>query len=479
MGESARLGRNFAAVATAQFVAQLLTFILSATIARTLGPSPYGLFVFGFAFPSLLLLLLSAGLDEVIAIDIAANPSRAGSYLTTVALLRLPLAGLAAVTLWISLGVLLADPFARNVTLVLGISALLQTYGGTFLSFFRAFERLEYTALTVLVERGFTIGMAVVLLSRGFGLFEVALTFLAGGGISLAMSITLLRRKFTWFSPEIDRATTRGILRKTVPFALGAVLSTVIPSTGPVLLTISHGPLETGLFNAGLTLLMMVFSILTLCHVVLLPTLARIRASSPERLTSILQHTQRFVFALGLPTALGAALYAEEIVTLFFGSGFRGGGEPFRVLMGAVAISSACIGNGAALAVSGRQPQNLYVGSAGAIALVALSFVLIPAFGPLGAAVAFLVGSAVTGTLGTIVTRRYVVRIDLPNALGRPLIAGSVMVLVLIPFQLPLWFGVPCGALIYFGSLLAVGGFQKGDWTMLRDAMKGALFRAV
>ena len=479
MRESARLGRNFAAVATAQFVAQLLTFILSATIAITLGPSTYGLFVFGFAFPSLLLLLLSAGLDEVIAIDVAAKPSRAGSYLTTVALLRLPLAAISAVALWISLSFLLDDPFARNVTFVLGMSALLQTYGGTFLSFFRAFERLEYTALTVLVERGFTIGVAILLLSRGYSVFEVALAFLAGAGISLAMSITLLRRKFARFSPHVDRGTARVILRKTVPFALSAVISTVIPSIGPVLLTISHGPLATGLFNAGLTLLMMVFSILTLCHVVLLPTLARIRASSPERLASILQHTQRFVFALGLPAALGAALYAEQIVTLFFGGRFQGAGEPFRVLMGAVAISSACIGNGAALAVSGRQRQNLYVGSVGAIALVALSFVLMPAYGPLGAAVAFISGSALTGALGTIVTRRYVVRIDLLNALGRPILAGSVMVLLLVLFRMPFWVGVPIGALIYFGSLLAIGGFHKDDWSMLRDAMKGALFRAV
>ena len=479
MRESARLGRNFAAVATAQFVAQLLTFVLSATIARTLGPSSYGLFVFGFAFPSLLLLMVSAGLDEVIAIDVAAEPSRAGSYLTIVAAFRLPLALTAGVVLWISLGVLLDDPFARNVTLVLGVSALVQAYGSTFLAFFRAFEKLQYMALVVLIERTFTIAVAVVLLWRGLGLFEVALTFLAGAVISLTLATTILRRKFTWFSPSVDRPKARGILRKTVPFALGAVISTVIPSTGPVLLTISRGPVATGLFNAGLTLLMMVFSILTLCHVVLLPTLARIRTTSPERFTSILQHTQRFVFALGLPAALGGALYAEQIVTLFFGARFAGGGDPFRILMGAVAISTACIGNGAALAVSGRQPQNLYVGATGALCLVGLSFVLIPPFGPVGAAVAFLAGSAVTGTLGTIVTRRYVARIDLLNALGRPILAGSIMVLVLLLLGPPLWLGVPIGALVYFGSLRAVGGFQKGDWSMLRDAMRGALFRAV
>src|SRR5438034_7847652 len=106
MRESARLGRNFAAVATARFVAQLLSFVLSATIARTLGPSSYGLFVFGFAFPSLLLLMVSAGLDEVIAIDVAADPSRARSYLTIVAAFRLPLVAISGVVLSVSLAVL-------------------------------------------------------------------------------------------------------------------------------------------------------------------------------------------------------------------------------------------------------------------------------------------------------------------------------------------------------------------------------------
>ena len=52
------------------------------------------------------------------------------------------------------------------------------------------------------------------------------------------------------------------------------------------------------------------------------------------------------------------------------------------------------------------------------------------------------------------------------------------MVLALLVLGLPLWLGVPSGALIYFGSLRAVGGFQKGDWSMLRDAMRGALGRA-
>ena len=115
---------------------------------------------------------------------------------------------------------------------------MLQAFAGTFQSFFRAYERLEYTALVVLAERGITIGVTFALLALGYGLLEIAVTFLVGGGLSLALSIALVRRKFTWFSHTFDRRTASSVLRRAVPFALGAVISTIILSTGPVLLTI-------------------------------------------------------------------------------------------------------------------------------------------------------------------------------------------------------------------------------------------------
>ncbi|TLZ64579.1 MAG: flippase [Methanobacteriota archaeon] len=477
MREAVRLGRNFAAVTGAQFIVQVLTFLLSVTLARRLGTTSYGIFVFGFAFPSLFLLFVSAGLDEVIARDVAADPSRARAYLTVVAVLRLPFVAVSLLALWVSLQVLLSDPFARAVTLLLGGSTMLQAFAGTFQSFFRAYERLEYTALVVLAERGITIGVTFALLALGYGLLEIAATFLAGGGLSLALSIALVRRKFTWFSHTFDRRTASSVLRRAVPFALGAVISTIILSTGPVLLTILRSAGDAGLFNAGLSLLLIVLSILTLAHVVLLPTMARIRATNPERLASILEHTQRFFFALGLPVALGAALYARDIMTISFGPAFAGSAEAFRVLMGAVIVSSACIGNGAVLAVVGRQTENLYVGCAGALTLVGLSVVLITGFGPLGAAAGFVTGSAVTGILGTIITRRFAVRVDLRNILVRPSLAGGLMVFALFALSLPLSVGVPAGALVYFACLYGIGGIVKADWSMLRDAFIGALGR--
>src|SRR5207249_7998662 len=132
-------GRNVGSAALGQLVAQVLTLAISIVLARKLSVAAYGLFVFGFAFPSWFLLLVTLGLDEVICTDVAADRSRANAYLTVVALVRIPLALVALAGLWIATRAVLLDPEAVLVTLILGTSTILSALGNTFMSTFRAF----------------------------------------------------------------------------------------------------------------------------------------------------------------------------------------------------------------------------------------------------------------------------------------------------------------------------------------------------
>src|SRR5881396_3210485 len=126
--DSKRFGRNFATTAFAQLVAQVLTLLVSVVLARKLGVAVYGVFVFGFAFPGWFLLLVSLGLDDVMSIQVAADRSRASRYLTLVSLLRLLLAAFAILALWVGTQLVLDDPTARTVTLILGVSSVVTTY---------------------------------------------------------------------------------------------------------------------------------------------------------------------------------------------------------------------------------------------------------------------------------------------------------------------------------------------------------------
>lgn len=477
MSEAARLGRNLSANASAQLITQALTLIVSIVLARTLGIEQYGIFVFGFAFPSWFLLLTALGLDSVLTIEVAADRNKASAYVTTIALIRLPLAFISVLFLWIAVQLLLVDPFARNITLLLGIGGVLQTYAGTFTSVFRAFERLEYDAVVVVTERHVTAGSVLLLLFLGYGLFEVALVLIVGGMLSVALSLILLRRRFVWFANTVDRREAARILRLTTPFAMMKMVTTLGRTAGLVLLTLLLDPAATGQYNAAQTLVFALIAIFWMYDFVLLPTLSRMNKESREKVVVVLQRTQKLAFMVGLPATLGGWLYAGDIVTLFYGEAFRASAGSFQVLIFILLTSTAVLGSGAALAATGHQKLNLYIVAAGAATIVGLSFTLIPLLGPVGAATAALSGALLRAGLHSATVRRLVARVDPWTTYGRTAVAGGTMLLLLLALSpLPLFVGIGLGALLYFVTLLIVKGITKEDWSVMKSALRGAFY---
>ncbi len=438
----------------------------------------YGIYVFGFAFPSWFLQLVSLGLDDVITIRVAADRSRASRYLTTVSLLRLGLAGIAIVALWAGAQIVLQDPFARTITLVLGASSVVATYANTFFSVFRGFEKFQYVALITIAERAVTVSAALVLLFLGYGLFEVALAFLGGSFVMLLLSAAISRRKFAWFTKHVDTRDAMEIVKRAIPFGLHNAVGTFSLTAGLVLLTIMRDPAATGEFNVAFNLLLALFSFLSIVSFTALPMMSRINEKAMERLPSVLNQIQRFSLVVGVPLAFGGWLYAAPIITTFYGDTYLEAARIFRVLLLSFAVETAVMGIGPALAATNRMKLKLYIDFVGAAAVISLSIVFIPPFGPIGAAYAFLISRVVCAILSVFVTRRHIAPLQATSTLGKSIFAGSVMTLVLVAIPgLSLWTGVAVGAFVYFAVLLRVRGMSSEDRIVLWNAIRGAFFQ--
>ncbi len=478
MNDTRRFGRNFGTIAFAQLVSQVLTLIISVVLARSLGVEQYGVFVFALAFPSWFLLLTSLGMDAVLTIDVAADRSKARSYLTALVVLRIPLVLATLAFLWLFVQLTLADPVARIITMILGTTSILTTYAGTFRSVFQAFERLEYGALVTIVERLITTAGVLVLLFSGYGLLEVSLVFLFGSVVSLGLLIVITRTRFVWLERRVDRATVTHILRRTIPFALAVVASTFLYTSGPVLLTILRDPSATGEFNAAFALTIALLSPLPLYATAILPVLSRLHREQPGLLPAVMQRAQKLFFLVGMPVALGGWFYATEIITLFYGPAFETSAQSFQILVFTVAVTTAVAGNGPALLATRHQNLSLFIGITSAATNVGLCLGLIPLWGPVGAAYAFLAARLVGGSLRMIALNRLVARIDLRVTLARPILASLAMIVVLYLLPgLPLWLGILGGGSVYFLLLFAMGGIVKEDLALVQDALRGAFFR--
>ena len=205
-------------------------------------------------------------------------------------LLRLLLAAIAMFALWAATQLILQDPSARTITLILGASSIIGTTAGTFTSVFRAFERFEYGAVIAIIERLFTVGATLWLLQLGYGLYEVSLAFLGGSLVVFVLSVVVVKRRFAWFTRDVNTGALTRILHLAAPFAIVNTVGTFTYSAGLVLLTLLKDSESTGLFNAAFALLLAMFSFLSIVSLAALPMMSRINKESRERLASVFHH---------------------------------------------------------------------------------------------------------------------------------------------------------------------------------------------
>lgn len=476
--EAHRMSRNFTLVVVAQFIAQILALVVSVSLARILGVDFYGIFVFGFAFPNWFLILLNFGFDSVTTIHVAPDHSKASEYLTGVVTLRIPLLVVTLVALAISLELAVSDPLVRLVTFLIGTASALGTFATSFATLFRAFERMEYVALVTIVGQVATAAAVLSLLLLGFGLVPVALVYLAVAILMTIATMWICRRRFAWLGRRVGRPFLVQILRETAPFGLQNVISTFVSTSAPVLLLLLASPMETGFFNAAFGLVNALTFPLSLYFVTVLPTMSRFYAGAPDKLELTLRKSHKLFFILGLPIALGGLFYREPIMVLFYGPQFAPSGASFGLLVLTLAIETATLGVGTALAASGHQTVNLVIGAVNVALILGLCFLLIPPFGPVGAALAFLVASLIGGILGMTMTHRLVAKVDILGTVSRPPIAGAAMIGVLYLLgDTHVLLGIAIGAAVYFAVLLLIKGVRRDDWALIRQIMRGALLR--
>lgn len=287
-----------------------------------------------------------------------------------------------------------------------------------------------------------------------------------------------MKAKFAWFQRGFDLATSTTILRRTAPFALEAVITTLMSTSGIVLSTILRDVATTGLFNAAYALVLALIAPLSIYNIVFLPALSRMHRNTQDILSIAIRKSQKLFFILGLPIALGGWFYAEDIMTLFYGETFRESAGSFEILVFTIATSTAALGMGTALAATNRQVLNLSIAALAAVTNVGLCIALIPAWGHVGASYAFLLANVLTAVLGLAVVHRLVSPIDLAETFPRPVAAGIAMVAVLFFLPgIPLWSGILAGALIYFLVLVTLGGLTRDDLALVRNAVRGIVSR--
>lgn len=469
------------AMGSVQIISQISTFILSIFLARYLGSENYGTYTLAFSLSTLVFIIADFNLGFQMVVEVAPNKELAPQRLINTMLLRVILGGVAML---VTIIIILVEHLPTDVSFAILIIALATAFNWmyqTITAMYTTFEKMHLTLFTSILERTFTVTTAIVMLILGFGLEAVVLVVLAGAILQFFLAFLVCSHFIVKPSnrPTLDEASQQ--LKRAVPYAVLDFFINSMYAVNAVMVSIilviygestSSALSATAMYNLSFNMVTALVAIPSILIITLLPVISRMYKTSIEMTQLTQQKVMKYMFALGLPIAVGGIILASKIILLFYGPEYSAAVPVFQILIPAVAISFFDSGMGSVLASANRVRLITVANGVGAGANFLLCLILIPFFHEEGAAMAFTIAYLILDiTMLYFLTSR-VFKVNIAEITVKPAIAaiGMAIVLLLIP-QLNIFFSLGIGIVVYFSLLFIIKGINQEDREILQKIL--------
>ncbi|ODR81951.1 polysaccharide biosynthesis protein [Haladaptatus sp. W1] len=357
-----------------------------------------------------------------------------------------------------------------SVGLTVGVSAL------------RGMENTRYKLYTKdFLHPCLRIVLLVALVAGGFDLVSVGYAYFAATLATLLVVYLLSNRLVRLVGPV--RTHTRELLTYSAPLIVTMVLSILLTRMDTLMLAQFRTSNEVGVYNAAYPLANSLLMVISSFGYLYLPLTSRLDAEGErEEVTSIYRITTKWIYVLTFPAFLVFTVFPDDVLSLFFGSGYTGGGIVLALLSVGFFTSAAAGRNRTTLAALGHTKAILGVDILTLALNFAVNLLLIPTYGMVGAAVASS-GAYVVRNLALNVVlltkcgitpfsaytnRTYVVLPLVLFPVG--LLAGRWLTLSLL--TLPVF--LVCTGLVGLAAVTVAGGLQPEDGAFI-EFIEGAL----
>ena len=400
------------------FLASSLRGIFILLVARLLGSAILGTFVLAWSITDLVSKFATLGLDLSTMTFVARSEAK-GDRAASRRIMNLSLMiALGASVLLAGLGFWctwrLGPRLGREPELVRATAVTLLALPG--IALYRVANGLS-RGMTVMhhdiYSRGLTESLATaaaLVVAVAFGSRQLApeIAAIAGTLASGCVAVACARRLYVPLPGIATRRPARGLvralLRASAPIALYDLLNIGVMQIDVIMLGLYVGhvrglSLETlGIYAAGVEVATGLRKISQIFSPIFAPVVARqIAAGEMRRAEESYGYLARWMLAVLLPFVAVLGLSGGVIMTMF-GEAFRRGG-PWMAIVGVACALNAFALLGETMLMVERPGVNLLNSAVALSAVIGVNLLLIPAFGPLGAALGMVVPYAIQTVL--------------------------------------------------------------------------------
>lgn len=466
-----KIAKNMGFMAISQLIVSILAFIFLIYIARYLGEAQYGDYSFAISFTSLFVIFADIGINQLIIREIARDKNVTSEYITNVSLIKILLSiitfGLIALTINLM-------NYSQNVVYIVylfGIYTLLESFAQIFLSIFQAYEKMEYVAIVMIVEKIIIISLGFYLIFSGYGLIELAYAYVIAGIIEVILSLIISLKKFSKPKLKINFSLWKHLTIGSIPFGLNNLFSMLFFRIDTILLSVLENNVAVGIYSAAYNPLLAIGSVLsTVATSALYPVMSRYYISSRDSLEKITILSFKYMAIIGFPIAIGCFILANKFIGLFYGNQFSQSIIAFQILALFIPIRLLSSMTGTLLTSINKQGIRTFSVLLSAIFNIMLNLILIPSLSYIGASIATVLSEILLYFLFIYYINKFYHKLNVNNHFLKPFIASMIMGVVLFYLKdLNLSLIIIIAILIYFIVLILLKTFKNDDRLLFKQ----------
>jgi len=472
-----RIAKNTAILLTSQVIGKILHFLLVIFVARYLGAATFGKYAFAISFTILFSVLADMGLNISITREIARDKAKASVYLGSALIIK-SILGLLTFIIIITLINLMNYPSDTITAVCIAAFALmLNALASTLATTYQAFEKMEYIAMINVLVGFLALGLTLLVISLGYGLYAIMIVYLFQSIVSLTLNAFIVPKKFVKLNFILDRKLGFNLLKTAIPMGLAGIFVTIYYRIDTVMLSFMEGDAVVGWYNAAYNLIFGLMFIQGSFNTAIFPVLSQLHVTSTNSFRMVYERSFKFLFCIGLPIAVGTTLLAKRIILLLYGKEYSNAAGALQILIWAMAFIfvNGLLGN--MLVATNKQKQLANIVGGGAVLNIALNALLIPSLSYKGAAIATVTSELFAFVLCSFTLSKSVAPSPLSKIYKRPLLAVLVMGAFIVGFDfLPIIVLILLAAIIYIAALFITRTFNREDRSLVNQIFKRGLY---
>jgi O-antigen/teichoic acid export membrane protein len=466
-----RIAKNLMVLFSSQLIAYLLAFFYTIYIARYLGPVGFGILSFSMALVSIFGIFGDLGLSTLLTREVSRDKSLQDKYVGNFIPIKIVLS-----ILTFSLLVLLVNLMGYSqqtvyIVYIFGLYMVTFTFSQIFFALFQAYEKMEYQAISLLINNLLILIGVIYGISLGFDIAYFAVLYFITSLIVLIYSFLISTWKFASPHIKIDLKFWKKSLRLALPLSIVAIFATISFRVDTVILEVLQGNISVGWYNAAYRLIDFLNVIPIVFTGAIFPVLSKFHVSSKESLKFMFEKSLKYLFIIGLPIAAATTILAQDIILLLYQNSYYQSIFALQILIWAVPFLFFTSVFGV-LFVSINKP-NILIKSTLIIMIfnIVTNLIFIPIYSYIAASII----TVITEIIATMLLFYYIspfIKINLGNTIRstflKPIFASTIMSLFMLFVHVNFYLLIILATLIYLGLLLILKTFSKDDFEILK-----------